>query len=280
MTDQPLNTIGQQSKIPMFNLYIDESGSQKPSVKDDSPFFAMGGILLERKDEDVIKRSVMNFKTSWYPKLKISDISVPLHYTEIRSKKKSFRELENFSPTELTDFYIDLNNMAINCPIVIHACAISRSGYYERFQPVYGEKTWEMMRSGFCIVVERAAKYVQRKGGRMKVYFEGIGKRENEVLKQYFKDLRTTGHFFSPNTASIHKPFSAKDFSNVLTAIEDKKKTNLIMHLADFCLHPIADIKVHPTNRAYHAFRAENIIVDCQLGGNEIGERGIKYYCY
>lgn len=280
MTAQSVNTTSQQSKIPMFDLYIDESGSQKPSPKDESPFFAMGGVLLERKDEDMIKNSVTNFKTSWYPKLKISDISVPLHYTEIRSKKKDFRELENFSPEELDQFYIDLNNMAITCPIVIHACVISRFGYYNRFQPIYGEKTWEMMKSGFCIVVERAAKYVQRKGGRMKVYFEGIGKRENEALKQYFKELRTTGHFFSPDTASIHKPLSAEDFSHVLTAIEDKKKTNLIMQLADFCLHPIADIKLHPTNRAYQAFRAGNIIVDCQLGGNELSERGIKYYCY
>ncbi len=266
--------------VPRFDLYIDESGSQQPSLQDQTPFFAMGGVLIERKDEDIINSSVTNFKTSWYPKLKIPDLSVPLHYTDIRSKKKAFRELENFSTKELERFYIDLNNMAVTCPVVIHACVISRTGYYKRFQPTYGEKTWEMMKSGFCIVVERAAKYVQSKGGCMKVYFEEIGKRENECIKQYFKELRTKGHFFSPATAQTYNPFNAEDFSRVLTGIEGKQKTNLIMQLADFCLHPVADIRAHPGNRAYHAFKAGNIIADCQLSADEISTLGIKYYCY
>jgi hypothetical protein len=281
MLEQSLNITEQQALMPpMFDLYIDESGSQKPSQKDTSPFFAMGGVLFERKNENVIKDSVTNFKTKWYPRLKISELSVPLHSTEIRSKKQDFRELENFCQTELDQFYTDLNNMATGCPITIHACVISRYGYHNRFYPIYGDNTWDMMKSCFYIVVERAAKDVQSKGGRMKVYFEGIGKRENKVLKQYFKELGMTGNIFSPSTAKAYAPFSAEDFSNVLTSIEHKTKTNLIMQLADYCLHPIADIKLHTKNRAHQAFQAGNIIVDCQLSRNQISDRGIKYYCY
>lgn len=52
------------------------------------------------------------------------------------------------------------------------------------------------------------------------------------------------------------------------------------MQIADYCLHPIADVKLHPTNRAYHAFKASNLIVDCIINPEELGEIGVKYYCY
>lgn len=263
-----------------FDFYLDESGSQKPSPKDKTPFFAMGGILLKRESEDVIKNAVVQFKERWYPKLQITDITIPLHYTDIRSKKKNFRELNNFSDEELGEFFQSLNQMAINSPVVIHACVVSRSGYLKRFEPVHGTKTWEMMRSSFYILIERAAKYVKHKNGRMKVYFEEIGGKENKKIKEYYEELKTNGVPFSSSTSSQYNPLSAKDFSNILAGIEYKQKNNLILQLADFCLHPIADVKKHPTNRAYQAFKNGNIIVDNQLSPNLITEMGIKYYCY
>lgn len=267
-------------QVKKFDLYIDESGSQKPSPEDSSPFFAMGGILLERKNEDVIKNLVVAFKECWYPRLKISDLSVPLHYTDIRSKKKKFRELENFSEEDLRNFYQSLNQLALNSPIVIQACVVSRYGYLKRFEPVHGAKTWEMMRSSFYILIERTAKYVKHQEGVMKVYFEEIGGKENKKIKEYYEEIKTKGIPFSPSTSSQYNPLSAKDFSNILAGIEYKQKSNLILQLADFCLHPIADIKKHPTNRAYQAFKDGNIIVDNQLSPNLIKEMGIKYYCY
>lgn len=267
-------------QVKKFDLYIDESGSQKPSPEDGTPFFAMGGVLLERKNEDIIKNSLVAFKECWYPRLKISDISVPLHYTEIRAKKKKFRELENFSKEDFQSFYQSLNQMAINSPILIHACVISRSGYLKRFEPVHGTNTWEMMRSSFYILIERTVKYVKHQGGQMKVYFEEIGKKENKKIKEYYEELKTNGVPFSPSSSSQYNPLLAQDFSNILAGIEYKQKSNLILQLADFCLHPIADVKKHPTNRAYQAFKDGNIIVDNQLSASLISEMGIKYYCY
>jgi Protein of unknown function (DUF3800) len=266
--------------VKKFDLYIDESGSQKPSPEDKTPFFAMGGILLERENEVIIKNSVVAFKECWYPRLKILDLCVPLHYTDIRSKKKNFRELENFSIEDLNNFYQSLNQMAINTPIVIHACVVSRSGYLKRFEPVHGEKTWEMMRSSFYILIERTAKYVKHQNGVMKVYFEEIGNKENKKIKEYYEEIKMKGIPFSASTSSQYNPLSAKDFSNILAGIEYKQKSHLILQLADFCLHPIADMKKHPTNRAYQAFKDGNIIVDSLVSQDLISEMGIKYYCY
>jgi hypothetical protein len=137
-----------------------------------------------------------------------------------------------------------------------------------------------MMKSSFSILVERAAKYVQSQGGRMMVYFEEIGKNEDRKIKNYFKDLRSQGHPFNKETASIYSPYTAQDFSTVLSGIEGKKKKNVLLQLADFCLHPIADVKAHPTNRAYAAFKNGNIIVNCHLHPDHINVMGIKYYCY
>lgn len=46
-----------------FALYLDESGSPKPDPNDSAPFFAMGGVLLERSNEDVINTLVAEFKS-------------------------------------------------------------------------------------------------------------------------------------------------------------------------------------------------------------------------
>jgi len=45
-----------------FALYLDESGSQKPSLQDQAPFFAMGGVIIERGYEDNIKNLLDQFK--------------------------------------------------------------------------------------------------------------------------------------------------------------------------------------------------------------------------
>ncbi|MHC5853676.1 DUF3800 domain-containing protein, partial [Nostoc sp.] len=39
-----------------FAIYIDDSGSPKPDPKDQYPFFAMGGVLIKRNDEQIIKQ--------------------------------------------------------------------------------------------------------------------------------------------------------------------------------------------------------------------------------
>jgi hypothetical protein len=76
-----INTLETQPK--KFALYLDESGSSKPSLDDSSPFFAMGGVLIERSNEDMINSLLVDFKNRWnIPQ------NTPLHGNEIRSLKK------------------------------------------------------------------------------------------------------------------------------------------------------------------------------------------------
>lgn len=79
--ESAINTL--ETKPKEFALYLDESGSSKLSLDDSSPFFAMGGILIERSNEDMINSLLVDFKNRWnIPQ------NIPLHGNEIRSLKK------------------------------------------------------------------------------------------------------------------------------------------------------------------------------------------------
>lgn len=77
-SESAINTL--ETKPKEFALYLDESGSPKPSPDDSSPFFAMGGVLIERSNEDMINSLLVDFKNRWnIPQ------NIPLHGNEIRS---------------------------------------------------------------------------------------------------------------------------------------------------------------------------------------------------
>jgi hypothetical protein len=264
-----------ENKLREFALYLDESGSQKPSPHDRTPFFAMGGVIIERGSEEIIKSLLDSFKTRWG-----IDIDTPLHATEMRSKKKKFSFLKDFSDEQRSIFYTDLHNVIASCPIVIHACVISREGYIKRYLDIYGEDTWEMMRSSFSILLERSAKYVQKQKGKLMVYYEEIGRKEDKKLKKYFNEIRLNGLPFNQNTSQKYNPCTTEILSKILSGIEGKRKDDSVIQIADYCLHPIANAKLNPDNRAYHAFKNNNLIVDCIIQPEEIDEIGVKYYCY
>ena len=264
-----------EQKDREFTLFIDESGSPKPNPKDTAPYFALGGVLLEREQEATIEQAVANFKQRWNISL-----DTPLHGNEIRSKKKKFAWLGKLSEQERNDFLEDLSNTITSLPIIVHACVISRPGYHDRYLEQYGENTWEMMKSAFSILIERSVKYVSDRGESIMIYYEEAGKREDRLLQQYFNEIRESGHPFDSENASKYSPLSAEQISECLRGIEGKKKSNSILQIADLCLYPVARGKDKPDDRAYLALKENQILVDSQLSSEEIRSRGIKYYCF
>lgn len=258
-----------------FALYLNESGSPKPNPNDSARFFAMGGVLIERNNEDHVKTLVADFKSRW----NIAD-EVPLHANEIRSQKKRFAWLGKLSEKEQALFMEDLTQTITTCPMLVHACIVSRDGYLKRYLNIYGENTWEMMKSGFSIAVERAAKYAALKNGTLMVYFESAGKKEYTLLKKYFNELRSQGHPFDNNRASKYSPLSIGELFRLLRGIDSKKKSNPMMQLADLCLYPVIQGKEQPDNKAFLALRNAKLLVDCYLKPNQMSELGIKYYCF
>ena len=266
-----------EEKKREFALFIDESGSPKPNPKDNTPYFALGGVLVERVDETIIEQAVADFKQRWSEYI---SYDTPLHGNEIRSKKKKFAWLGKLTARDRDKFMKDLSITITSLPIVVHACVVSRQGYHNRYLDKYGDNTWEMMKSAFSILVERSVKYVGDKDESIMIYYEEAGKREDRLLKQYFNEIRELGHPFDSENSSKYSPLSAQQISNCLRGIEGKKKSNSILQIADLCLYPVARSKDRPEDKAYLALKEKSLLVDCRLSSEEIESKGIKYYCF
>lgn len=260
------------NKAPLFTLYLDECGSGKPNVKDKFPFFSIGGILVRAEDEPLIEAKIKSFKTEW----KIPD-EVSLHGSKIRSMKDEFTWLGNLKTDELIEFKTELAEMTADCPMLVHACVISRSGYCNRYLETYGKNTWEMRKSALTIVVERAAKYVHRLGGNLRVVYERGGKKEDSIIVSAYKTLIAAGHPFNQDNAAKYKPFSSEQFSKILIGIDGKTKSNLLLQLADLCLYPITKSR---DNTLYKLLLEKKKLIDSVLEPDELKELGIKYYCF
>jgi len=143
--------------------YLDESGVGKPGERDQFEYFAFGGILVRKRDEQQLIDALADFKTKWnIPQ------ATPLHASEIRNKKKNFRFLEGLPEQELIEFKTDILLMVLRSNALLHACVVKRDGYLKRYKAVYGQKTWKMLKSATAIVIERAAKLVQVRAGSVR----------------------------------------------------------------------------------------------------------------
>lgn len=258
-----------------FALFIDESGSPKPSLLDTASYFALGGVLVKRADEQLIEDRVKEFKQRWN-----IDENTPLHGNEIRSKKKNFAWLGKLSDAKRNEFMEDLTNTISSLPIIVHACVVSRQGYLDRYLGKYGEDTWEMMKSAFSILVERAAKYVADSDESIMIYYEKAGKREDALMEGYFRAIKETGHPFDSSNSSKYSPLTGNELSKYLRGIDGKSKSNAILQIADLCLYPVARNKDRPGDRAYLALQESSILVDSRLPTDKVGSQGIKYYCF
>jgi hypothetical protein len=256
-------------------LYIDESGSPKPNPKDSAQHFALGGVLLERKNEQIVELAISGFKERWG----IAP-ATPLHGSEIRSKKSNFAWLGKLSSQEQQRFQADLTQTITSLPIIVHACVVSRPGYLGRYLEKYGTQTWGMMRSAFAILVERSAKYAITQSGSIMIFHEKAGKIEDRLMKEYFREIRSSGHPFDASNASKYSPLNNSELAKHLQGIEGKSKQNSILQVADLCLYPIARSMDAPDNQAYVAMKEANLLIDCSLQPEQLESLGIKYYCF
>ncbi len=259
----------------MYELYIDDSGSPKPNPHDQTPYFAMGGVLIDESNREHIEQRIEEFKTRWNMPL-----SVPLHGNEIRSKQKSFAWLGNLPQHELARFHNELTDMITGCPVIIHACVISRLGYCNRYLQQYNVETWEMMKTALVILLERTAKFVARQNNAVRVIYEKIGRNEDRLIEGYFRVFRANGHPFNPGTASKYEPLSPEELGQRLIGIEGKTKKTQLLQLADLCLYPVAHGKGQPSNRALVAMQNAQMLVDSHIPEEFHTTEGIKYSCF
>jgi hypothetical protein len=257
----------------LYTLYLDESGVGKPG-KRDYEYFVFGGVLIRKPDEHALEADVDALKGNW----NISP-DVPLHATEIRTKRDRFHFLQDLPAAQVVKFKTEILEMVERSAVLLHGCVVHRQKYLDRYSAVYGRNTWQMLKSATIITVERAARYVQSKGGKLYVVFERGNKSSNTEIRRAYKELRENGAPFNQVASLQYSPMSAADLQSVLfKIIEPKTKASKMLQVADMCLLPLVEHKRTGNTQVVDRLRAAGRLIDCDVP--DPPKMGIKYYCF
>lgn len=262
----------------VINLYMDDSGTRHPDHNPSLPkhgydYFALGGILIKQEDETIARQLYSNFCQQW-------DITYPLHSVEIRGKSENFAWLGKLNKDELNLFIEQLYQVLEKSPIIGIACVIDRPGYNHRYREKYGRQRWSLCKTAFTVLVERAAKYADSQGYKLRVLPEKCNKDEDKTLKGYYDKLKSEGMPFEQSTSSKYVPLKVDDFKRLLYEFKLKEKTSPMIQLADLYLWPMAIGGYDPNNRTYKRLIEDRKLIDCLYSQEEISYLGIKYSCF
>lgn len=264
---------------PISILYLDESGTRHPDHSPKIPvhgrdWFAVGGVLIDEENKEFATKLVQAFRDRW-PQLGV----FPLHSHEIRGGYKNFAWLKN-NEEDKTRFMEDLTVLLLELPVLGIACVIDRHGHNIRYKERYIENRWQLCKTAFAITVERAVKRSIQHGRKLRVYVERSGKVEENMLKIYYEQLKTDGHWFSPSTAAKYAPIGSNEYKSCLYEFKVKTKNSLLMTIADLYLWPMCIGGYDLSNKAYVTLRDAGKLIDCHLSLSDIDAMGIKYSCF
>lgn len=268
-----------QKKIPILNLYLDDSGTRHPSNKPGKmpahgfDWFALGGVLVRDEDEDEARRLHAAFVGKW-------GVTAPLHSSEIRSKNEGFLWLRGKTKEEQAAFYEDLYCLMRDAPVTGIACVIDRPGYNARYAEKYIENRWMLCKTAFSVIVERAAKFAISQGYKLRVLPEKCNKPEDAALTAYYRELRIEGLPFDAKNSGKYAPLSKDQFAATLHDLRFKAKSSPMAQLADLYLWPVCMGGYHLGNRPYRRLLEDRKLIECLLPEADHATLGTKYSCF
>lgn len=266
---------------PLYHLYLDDSGSRmlnRLAVDADAypQWFALAGVLVREEDEAACKAAHDSFYQRW------PQITGPLHLTDMHGQVEGFRWLRSLDASGRSAFWTDYHAVVTNLPVIGHGCVIHRPGYRDRgYGSRVGDARWNLCRSAFNILIERAAKIAHVEGRRMKVRFEGADRVSDQLLKTYWallKDKRGLG--FNAQNAAKYAPLSPDDLAATLIDLERKDKRSKLMQFADTFALAIAKGRYQPNYSTYAALAGAGRFADDHVGVERSANEGIKHFCF
>lgn len=165
-------------------------------------------------------------------------------------------------------------------PVVGLACVIDRPGYNARYREKYGRQRWSLCKSAFTISVERAAKYARSQNCRLRVLPERCNKKEDDMLKGYYNDLKAIGQPFDPNTSEKYHPLTPEEFKKTLLEFHPQMKSSRMPQFADLYLWPMCMGGYNPDNRPYKRLKEDGKLIECVLPKEDWQMLATKYYCF
>ena len=128
-------TFAVATAVVEYGLYLDESGSAKPSPRDPFEYFSLGGVLVKRADEQAVRDKLIKFKQDW------SIPSVIIHGASIRSRIDDFAFLGTISNGDRNRFFAELTEVVtsisktINLPTSRTSCLVVSHSTKKTFLP-------------------------------------------------------------------------------------------------------------------------------------------------
>ena len=134
----------------------------------------------------------------------------------------------------------DLTELIIRAPILGQACVIDRRGYDARYRQMHAGNRWMLCKTAFTVLVERAAKFAQKKGRRLRVYPEKGDETANSYLESYYAEMLGSGMPFGSETSAKYDPLKSDDLRKILYGLRFKMKSSPMAQYADLCLYPMS----------------------------------------
>ena len=269
--------MAEQQNCPIFNLYVDDSGTRHPDkckpTSTAGDWFGLGGFLIREEDEAPARGSYKAFCDKW-------DITYPLHSVKIRHRTESFSWLEGLSQAKRLEFYGDMEDLMLGLPIIAHGCVVHRPGYHARYFEKHAGERWHLCKTAFTILMERAAKFAAKHDRRIRVFVEESDKKSDKRLKGYFAEMRDTGMPFDAGNSSRYGPLSPEELSFRLMDFKFKRKSSPMMQLADLVLYPLCRSPYESDYRPMKGLRDKELLIDSHLAQHDIAHMGLKYSCF
>jgi Protein of unknown function (DUF3800) len=263
----------------VINLYLDDSGTRNPDRKPGRlashghDYFALGGILIRESDEQQARQLHQNLCNKW-------SINYPLHSVEIRGSNGRFKWIKTLTKDKKEKFLDELYSVMAQSPILGIACVIDRPGYNSRYEEKYAGQRWQLCKTAFTVLVERAAKYADSQNCRLRVLPEKCNKNEDSTLKEYYNSLKSEGMPFNVSSSSKYQPLTSIKFSEILYEFKLKEKSSPLVQIADLFLWPMAIGGYDKNNRPYKRLIEDKKLIDCLYDSDEVPHLGIKYSCF
>ncbi len=266
---------------PLFNLYLDDTGSRlldklAQTANKHPRWFALGGLMVREEDEQACKEKLQVLKTQW------PELVEPLHITDMRAMRKHFSWLHRLTAKRRAEFWADYNSFLADLPVLGMACVVDRPGYLGRgYGSRVGDAKWNLCRTAFDILIERAGKYANAHGRRLRVKYEGSNRDADHALRAYFAVLKAAkGLQFDAVRAAKYSPMNPAELAGVLIDIERKDKRSKLMQIADSYVYAIARGGYEPEFPLHANLRDFGRLIDADLPEELRPSMGIKYSCF
>lgn len=262
-----------------LNLYLDDSGTRHPTrnpgkkAEHGYDWFAFGGALVRSDEEEVARELHRSFCERW-------PIEAPLHSSEIRSQNENFEWLRGLNDEEKKQFYEELYVMMRDAPVTGIACTIDRPGYNARYLEMYQKAPWQLCKTAFSVVVERAAKFARSMDLRLRVHPERCNKPEDALLKSYYAAMKAEGMPFAKDNSGKYAPLTAEQLTETLYEFATKQKSSPMAQFADLFLWPICMGGYHASNRTYKRLMDDRKLIECHLKEEDWPMLASKYSCF